>query len=47
MWETILDRRPIRVDVIRSILRGDDRCVFAIHLPEELLDRRRRFSDAV
>ena len=37
MWETILDRRPIRVDVVQSILRGDDRCVFAIHLPENLL----------
>jgi len=36
MWETILDRRPIRVDVVTSILRGDDRCVFAIHLPQEL-----------
>jgi len=36
MWETILDRSPIRVDVVQSILRGDDRCVFAIHLPEEL-----------
>ena len=40
MWETILDRSPIRVDVVQSILRGDDRCVFAIHLPEEL------FTDA-
>jgi effector-binding domain-containing protein len=37
MWETILGRRPIRVDVVQSILRGDDRCVFAIHLPEELV----------
>jgi effector-binding domain-containing protein len=36
MWETILDRSPIRVDVEQSILRGDDRCVFAIHLPEDL-----------
>jgi effector-binding domain-containing protein len=38
MWEAILDRRPIRVDVVQSILRGDDRCVFAIHLPEELFE---------
>ena len=37
MWETILDRSAIRVDVVRSILRGDDRCVFAVHLPEDLL----------
>ena len=40
MWETILDRSPIRVDVVESVLRGDDRCVFAIHLPKE------RFSSA-
>jgi effector-binding domain-containing protein len=38
MWEAILDLSPIRVDVVRSILRGDDRCVFAIHLPEELFE---------
>ncbi len=36
MWETVLDRTPIRVDIVESVLRGDDRCVFAIHLPEEL-----------
>jgi len=36
MWEAILGRSPIRVDVVRSILRGDDRCLFAIHLPQEL-----------
>lgn len=38
MWETILGRSPIRVDVVQSILRGDDRCVFAIHLPEDLFE---------
>ena len=38
MWETILDTRPIRVDVVESVLRGDDQCVFAIHLPEELFE---------
>jgi effector-binding domain-containing protein len=36
MWETILGRSPIRVDLVESILRGDDRCRFAIHLPEDL-----------
>ncbi len=38
MWETILGRSPIRVDVVESVLRGDDQCVFAIHLPEELFE---------
>ena len=38
MWEAILDRSPIRVDVVESVLRGDNRCVFAIHLPEELFE---------
>jgi len=38
MWETILGRSPIRVDVVESVLRGDNRCVFAIHLPEELFE---------
>jgi hypothetical protein len=36
MWQAILDRR-LRVDVVESVLRGDDRCLFAVHLPPELL----------
>jgi len=36
MWEAILDRR-LRIDVVESVLQGHDRCLFAIHLPEELL----------
>ena len=31
-WEVIF-RRPLRVDVLESALRGDLRCRFAIHLP--------------
>jgi hypothetical protein len=33
-WEVILGQ-PLRVDVLESILRGDTRCRFAIHLPPE------------
>lgn len=33
-WEVIF-RRPIRVEVLESVLRGDARCRFAVHLPEE------------
>jgi len=34
-WQAAL-RRPVRVDVVESVLWGDDRCRFAIRLPEEL-----------
>jgi len=36
MWEAILDRR-LRIDVLESVLQGHDRCLFAVHLPPELL----------
>ena len=36
MWEAILDRR-LRIDVLRSVLRGDEDCAFAVHLPPKLL----------
>ncbi len=32
-WEVIFGQ-PLRVDVLESILNGDERCRFAIHLPE-------------
>ena len=32
IWEAILGR-TLRVDVVNSVLQGDERCVFAIHLP--------------
>jgi len=38
IWEAILDRR-LRVDVVQDVLHGADRCVFAVHLPKELLSR--------
>jgi hypothetical protein len=31
IWEAILDR-PLRVEVIKSVLQGDDVCQFAVHL---------------
>jgi len=36
MWEAILDRR-LRIDLVESVLQGDDRCLFAVHLPEKSL----------
>jgi hypothetical protein len=35
-WEVIFER-PLRVDVLESVLKGDDRCRFAIHLPPEFM----------
>lgn len=35
-WEGALGQR-IQVDVLESVLQGDDRCRFAIHLPESLI----------
>jgi effector-binding domain-containing protein len=32
LWEGILGE-PVEIDVIESVLQGDDRCSFAIHLP--------------
>ena len=32
IWEFIVER-PVRVDVLRSVMRGDDDCTFAVHLP--------------
>ncbi|MBN2460437.1 MAG: GyrI-like domain-containing protein [Candidatus Cloacimonetes bacterium] len=32
-WETALDR-TVRVEVVKSLLLGDDCCQFAIHIPE-------------
>jgi hypothetical protein len=34
IWETILGQ-PVRVEVLESVLKGDDVCTIAIHLPKE------------
>jgi hypothetical protein len=34
-WEAALGQK-IQVDVLKSVLQGDDRCRFAIHLPEDV-----------
>ena len=33
-WEAALGQR-IEADVLQSVLRGDERCRFAIHLPQD------------
>ena len=37
-WDVILDQ-PVNVEVIETILDGDSRCLFAIHLPEEVVKK--------
>ncbi len=32
LWEGILGE-PVRIDIVESVLQGDDLCAFAIHLP--------------
>lgn len=34
IWAFILER-PVRVEVLRSVMRGDDDCAFAVHLPPD------------
>ncbi len=34
-WETATGR-PVRVEVLKSILKGDEVCSFAVHLAEDL-----------
>jgi effector-binding domain-containing protein len=35
IWEGVLER-PLKVDIIRSLTKGDDTCEFAIHLPADI-----------
>ncbi len=37
IWEFIVER-PVRVEVLRSVMRGDERCTFAVHLPPGVTD---------
>ena len=36
LWEGILEQ-PLKVDIVRSLTKGDDTCEFAIHLPPEFV----------
>jgi len=40
LWEGILEK-PVRVDLLESVLQGDDSCKFAIRLPPTRNSRRR------
>lgn len=33
IWEFITEK-PVRVELLESVMKGDDRCTFAVHLPE-------------
>ncbi|MGY5872654.1 MAG: GyrI-like domain-containing protein [Candidatus Thorarchaeota archaeon] len=34
LWEGILGK-PVKVEIVKSLTRDDDKCTFAVHLPEE------------
>jgi effector-binding domain-containing protein len=34
-WEGAIGK-PVRVEIVESLLKGDDRCTFAVYLPEDL-----------
>ena len=38
-WEAVLER-PVKVELLESILKGDDVCKFALNLPEEVISTR-------
>ena len=43
IWEEIL-QRPVRVELLESVLQGDDVCKIAIHLPAELVEQASSFD---
>ncbi len=36
LWEGLLER-PLKIQVVRSLINGDNTCEFAIHLPDDIL----------
>jgi len=44
-WEGAVGK-PVRIDIVESLLKGDDRCTFAIHLPDEIADSSQQTADS-
>ncbi len=36
-WEAVLDQ-PVKVELLESVLKGDEVCKFALHLPQEIVN---------
>jgi len=36
LWEGVLGRQ-LEIDLVKTVVRGDDVCQFAIHLPPDLV----------
>jgi len=34
-WEGVFDK-PVSIKIVKSVLRGDEICRFAIHIPKDL-----------
>ena len=44
IWEQIL-QKPVKVEVLSTVMKGDDVCKIAIHLPIDLLNKENKKSD--
>jgi hypothetical protein len=36
LWEGILEK-PVKVEIIKSLLKGDNQCIHAVHVPHDVL----------
>lgn len=39
IWEGVLGR-PVTIEILKSLVKGDDTCDFAIHIPRDSIERR-------
>ncbi|MHA1995430.1 MAG: hypothetical protein ACW97Z_12880 [Candidatus Hodarchaeales archaeon] len=37
-WEVVLNYQPLKVELLESVINGDEVCRFALHLPQEIVD---------
>ena len=44
LWEGILEE-PVKVEILQSLLNGDNQCVHAFHLPQKLYKERTQSID--
>ncbi len=41
-WEAVLDHHPLKVELLESVIKGDNVCRFALHLPQEIVDKTQK-----
>jgi hypothetical protein len=37
-WEAVLNHHPLKVELLESVIKGDNVCRFALHLPQEIVN---------